>query len=117
MSKKKLIIIISSIVAIISALVAIIVIKNNVKYTITFNSDGGSLVQKQVVKKGDKITKPTDPTKEGYNFVSWTYQNKTYDFSLEVTSDMELKAKWYEVKEEVKEYIVKFNTDGGTSGV
>lgn len=115
MSKKTLIIIISSIVAVISALVAVLIITNNVKYTITFNSDGGSPVQEQIVKKGDKVTKPTDPMKEGYRFISWTLNGNTYDFSLEVTSDMELKATWYEIKEEVKEYIVKFNTGGGTT--
>lgn len=116
MNKKILITIIGLMVAVIFAVVAILLMtSNNKKYTITFNSDGGTLVEEQIVKKGDKVVKPIEPTKLGYQFISWTYQNETYDFSLEVISDMELKAKWYEIKEEIKEYIIKFNTDGGTT--
>ena len=118
MSKKKLIITISSIVIVISvlaAIAAILVITNNRKYTVTFNSDGGTTIEEQIVKKGDKVSEPKEPTKKGYKFISWTYKNKTYDFSSEVISDIELKAKWYKETEEVKEYIVKFKTDGGTT--
>jgi len=117
MTKKNLIIIISSIVAIlvVAVAVALIITNKNVEYTVIFNSDGGTAIDNQIVKKGDKINKPNDPTKIGYKFISWTYKNETYDFSLEVNSDMELKAKWYKIKEEIKEYMIKFNTNGGTT--
>ena len=117
MKKKSLIILISSIVAVLVATVTavLVITSNNVKYTITFNSDGGTLVEEQIVKKGNKVTKPTDPMKEGYRFISWTLNGNDYNFSLEVTSDIELKANWYKTKAEIKEYIVKFNTGGGTT--
>lgn len=67
------------------------------EYTITFDTAGGSSVSTQVIKKGDKVTKPADPTKEGYTFVGW-YLNlndiQSYDFSKEVTGDVKLIAKW-----------------------
>lgn len=85
-----------------------------VKYTVTFNSDGGSSVKKQTVVEGKKISKPTNPTKSGYTFVSWTLDGKDYDFSKPVTKNITLKATWAK-KEEVKTYTVTFNSDGGSS--
>ena len=64
------------------------------KYTIAFNTDGGSSITDQIVVEGEKIIKPTDPTKENSTFVRWEYQNKEYNFNEKVTSDMTLKAIW-----------------------
>ena len=66
------------------------------KYTITFNSLGGSSVSSQEVKKGDKATKPADPVKEGYIFIDWFEGDVAYNFSSEVTKDITLVAKWEE---------------------
>ena len=45
---------------------------NNTKYEVTFESNGGSAVEKLTnVDGGAKITKPTDPTKDGYIFGGW----------------------------------------------
>ena len=67
------------------------------KFTITFESDGGSAVASLSVEKGKTATKPTDPTKEGYRFDGWfTDAEKTleYDFSAKITSSFTLYAKW-----------------------
>ena len=61
------------------------------------------------------VVKPVDPTRDGYMFVEWSYKDKTYDFSLEVTSDLNLIAKWVEVQEDVEAVVFKFNSDGGTT--
>lgn len=66
------------------------------KFTVTFNSNGGSSVQSVEVKKGKTVEKPVDPTREGYEFVEWTLDNASYDFSSKVTSDITLVAKWKE---------------------
>lgn len=73
-----------------------------ITYTVIFNSDGGSSVEEQEVKEKEKVTKPSDPTRDGYNFVEWQLDGVKYDFDLEVKSDIELKAKWEQivVKEE-----------------
>jgi len=63
-------------------------------YTVTFDSDGGSSVAKQNVKENGTITKPSDPTRDGYKFVEWQYNGKKFDFSTKVTKAMTLTAKW-----------------------
>ncbi len=64
------------------------------KFTVTFNSDGGSIVEAIEVKKGKTIEKPANPTKEGYTFVEWTLDGSTYNFETEVTENITLVAKW-----------------------
>ena len=41
------------------------------KYTVTFNVNGGSSVSAQSVETGKLVTKPVDPTREGYIFAGW----------------------------------------------
>lgn len=67
------------------------------KYTVTFNSNGGSSVTSQTVNYGSKATEPTDPTKDGYTFVSWQLNGVDYDFTKAVTSNITLVATWEEV--------------------
>ena len=64
------------------------------KYTVTFNSDGGSAVNSQTVNENAKATKPANPTKSGYTFKEWQLNGKTYDFSTPVTGNITLKAVW-----------------------
>lgn len=117
MNKNKLFIIIGSIVAVITAIVIVLLISNKkpITYNVSFETNGGSLIESQFVNEGEQVKKPVDPTKDGYMFVEWTYQGRTYDFSLEVTSDLTLNAKWVELEENVETFIVKFETDGGTT--
>ena len=117
MNKKKILIIGCSIVVVISAIIIFFLISNkkSLLYEITFETNGGTLVESQIVNEGEKVKKPVDPTKDGFMFVEWTYQGKTYDFSLEVTSNITLIAKWTEVEEDIEKFIVKFETDGGTT--
>ena len=64
-------------------------------YTVTFNSDGGSKVSSQAVKKGNKATKPTDPTKTDNYLAAWnTKDGAKFNFNTEITEDIELKAAW-----------------------
>ncbi len=84
------------------------------EYTIVFDSSGGSSVSSQIVIEGNTVTKPTNPTKDKYNFIRWEYENKEYDFSSKVASNMTLKAIWEEVKEELMYYDIQFMIDGKT---
>lgn len=61
------------------------------KYTVSFDTDGGSTVESQTVVTGNKATKPAvNPTKKGYNFVGW-YTDNTYttefDFKNAIITD------------------------------
>ena len=67
-------------------------------YTVTFDSQGGSMVQSVRVKSGDKLTAPANPTRTSYNFSGWykdSAYTKIWDFSVEqVTQDITLYARW-----------------------
>lgn len=64
-------------------------------HTIIFDSNGGSYVPAQQIAHGEKITKPTDPVREGHTFDTWTYNNEEWSFvGYSVTSDMTLLANW-----------------------
>ena len=81
-------------------------------YIVTFNSNGGSAVEKQTVVEKGKVVKPKDPTKTGYSFGEWQLDGKTYNFNVEVTKDITLTALW---KEKLPEFTVTFNSDGGSN--
>lgn len=83
---------------------------NSVYYTIYFNSDGGSYVMPQRVKKGEKAVKPDSPTKEGYILECWydEFTRDTYNFNTSVESDVSLSAKWVPMT-----YQVAFDSNGG----
>lgn len=83
------------------------------KYTVTFNSNGGSSVSNQTIEEGKKASKPSDPTRSGYTFVGWTLNGNTYDFNSEVNSNITLIAKWSEIVK--NQYTVTFNSNGGSN--
>ena len=66
------------------------------QYTITFDSNGGSEVASVQVRKNDKVKRPDDPTKEGYVFAGWYYNDELYDFDLPIKKNITLLAKWGE---------------------
>ena len=66
-------------------------------HRVKFDSQGGSSVGNQTPASGSTVTKPADPTREGYTFGGWYTDaacTKAYDFATAVTSDMTLYAKW-----------------------
>ena len=85
--------------------------KNEVKeYSVIFNSDGGSKVDTQILKEGEKVTKPKDPTKAGYDFVSWQLDGRDYNFDQEVKDDLKLKAVWKRNEQETTTKSTKTTT-------
>ena len=70
--------------------------RNPNSYTVTFDTDGGSSITSKTVSEGKTISKPADPTKEGFIFVSWQLNGKDYNFSSSITSNITLKAVWRE---------------------
>ena len=84
------------------------------EFTVTFESNGGSSVETKTVKEGEKVKKPTDPTREGYAFVAWfkeTTLSTEWKFDTDiVTADMTLYAKW----EQNNMYTVTFNSNDGS---
>ena len=74
------------------------------RYTVTFETNGGSRIEKQSVAKNTLLSEPSAPTKEGYAFAGW-YTDKElkekYDFSQTVTKNLTLYAAWIETEEDL----------------
>ena len=72
------------------------------RFTVTFNSNGGSNVESQKVFPNEKVTKPENPTKEPDGFTTYDFDgwytdeacSEEYNFESEVTKDIILYAKW-----------------------
>ena len=79
-----------------------LVAESNVRYTVTYETNGGSRVESQEVKTGTLITAPREPTISGRYFAGW-YTDTTYQtqvtFPLEVDCDMTLYARWLRDKD------------------
>ena len=78
---------------------------NTNKYTITFDTNGGSEIAPITQDYGTQITAPADPTREGYTFIGW-------DKAIPATMPAEnvtVTAQW-----EINRYTVTFDTAGGS---
>ncbi len=94
------------------------------KYTITFDSKGGSTVGSIEVQKDSKATAPTAPTKAAdttntYTFAGWYKDSactQAFDFANEtITGDITLYAKWTATP--IVKYSVTFELNGGTGSI
>lgn len=86
---------------------------SNVYYTVSFLSNGGTDVEKQIVKSGNTATYVAS-TRVGYEFLGWYLDGEKYDFNTPVTRKITLVAKWKEKQNKYNEYDVCFVTNGGT---
>lgn len=71
--------------------------KLNAGVKVSFNAGEGSKVDFQTTAANGSVAKPADPTREGYTFAGWYTDEactEAYDFSVAVTADMTLYAKW-----------------------
>ena len=79
------------------------------RYTVSFDTNGGSKLASQRVKRNSVITEPTAPTKEGFDFAGW-YTDKElktkYNFSAKVTKSMTLYAAWTEKDNSANQIIL-----------
>ena len=72
------------------------------RYTITFDTAGGSEIAPITQDYGTAITAPADPTREGYSFIGW-------DRDIPVTmpaENMTLKARWRDTEKPTGEIII-----------
>ena len=70
-------------------------------------------VEDQAVTYPAAVTRPKDPTRRGYTFGGWYTDEactNAYDFTMPVTKDMILYAKWT-----INTYTVSFDSVGGSS--
>ena len=78
---------------------------NTNKYTITFDTNGGSEIAPITQDYGTNITAPADPTREGYTFIGWDREIPTTMPAENIT----LKAKWKDIEKPTGEIIIGTN--------
>ncbi len=78
--------------------------EENEEYTVTFDTNGGSVVDPLIIESDNFLPRPADPVKDGYSFDGWykdsNYQNKWIFETDKVSADMTLYAKWTEKSSE-----------------
>lgn len=70
---------------------------NAKKVTVTFESNGGTLIESVQVEVGSTITLPNEPTYEGYKFQYWCLDEeltKKFNENAEISENTTLYAKW-----------------------
>lgn len=91
-------------------------LKETERYQVEFDLNGGSgTIAKQTVEKGNIVTAPRTPQRQGYTFNGWYLNDNLYSFNIPVTSDIKLIASW--IKLAPTYYTVKFDLDGGTGNI
>lgn len=78
---------------------------NTNKYTITFDTAGGSEIAPITQDYGTAITAPADPTREGYTFIGWDREIPTTMPAENIT----LKARWKDIEKPTGEIIIGTN--------
>ena len=76
------------------------------RYTVTFDTDGGSTVAPITQDYGTAITAPADPTREGYTFIGWDTEIPTTMPAENIT----LKARWRDVEKPTGEIKISKNS-------
>lgn len=62
--------------------------------TVTFESNGGSVVEPITIEKGNSIEKPADPIKNGYVFSGWYIGTSKIEFPYTPEDNVTLQAAW-----------------------
>ena len=78
---------------------------NTNKYTITFDTNGGSEIAPITQDYGTEITAPANPTRKGYTFKGW---DKEIPETMPA-ENMTVKAQW-----EINQYTIAFDINGGS---
>ena len=66
-------------------------------WTVSFDSNGGSVVASQTVVDGGMATEPTNPTKLGHTFIEWCSDvelTSPFNFNTPIVADTVLHARW-----------------------
>ena len=85
-----------------------------VTYSVTL-MDGSAVHFSDSIVEGNKMTKPTNPSKAGFNFICWSTSSSSkqeFDFNTPITSDLILYAYYEEIIVE-KDYQINITNFGG----
>jgi uncharacterized repeat protein (TIGR02543 family) len=83
------------------------------QYTITFDSHDGSVVPSITADAGTAVSKPTDPTRNGYTFTGWysaASGGTVYPWPHSLTASITVHAQWT-----IASYSITYTLSGGTN--
>ena len=86
------------------------------KYTVSFDSAGGTAVESQTVVYGEKVKQPEVPEKEGHTFLGWYQGENLFDFNTEIKENISLTAKWEMIPQTPKLVINLRDANAGMFG-
>ncbi len=89
-------------------------------YEVSFYSlDDNNTVTRQTVVEGGRVSRPSNPTKNGYTFKYWseTPNGSEYNFSNSVYRSFTLYGVWTQNAAVVNKYTVNFNLNGGSGNI
>lgn len=76
------------------------------KYTLSYNTNGGSAIESVEYDYNENLVKPANPTREGYTFAGWKLDDAVFDFVGDKmpAENIELQAVWT-----ANDYIISYN--------
>ena len=95
----------------------VIVDKESKTFNVTFVKNNETDNEVVEVRDGEKVKKPENPEKEGYNFVGWFVDEELdteFNFDTPIESNTTLYAKWEEVVVEPRTFEVRFVKGNGS---
>ena len=91
------------------------------EYSVSFDTNGGSAVEPQTIKYGEKAAEPEKaPAKKGSDFSGWYADKqltKAFDFSTPIKKDVTVYAKWTEFNYYISDGADQTWTKGSTNNV
>lgn len=122
--KKRLSVILAAVLLLVLSFTFVACGEQSSKYTITFDSMGGSEVAAITAAAGEQVTAPAAPTKDGYEFLGWyesadggaTLSETEFTIGYMPSKNVTVYAKWAELSVENKtykqsEFIVKWESE------
>ena len=105
--RKKLLTFLISCLIILLSFVTLTACDNDAVYNVTFKVDGVETVVDVV--DGGKVTEPTNPTKNGYDFIGWYNGETKWSFDSVVSGNVTLEGKF-----SAKNYSITYDLAGGS---
>lgn len=93
MNKKKIIIAVILLLLIIGIVLFFAFRNNKTVLTVSYEVNG-EIIKTENVEEGKTVIKPTDPTKDGYDFLGWFLGTEKFNFSTAIKENIKLEAKW-----------------------
>lgn len=105
-------------IIILSLFFSIAACKKAITITVSFNSNGGSEVQSIEYTAGKEISLPNNPTRDGYTFAGWFFDQNQFSepilevswINREIKEDITVYAKW-----DIKRFAIIYQLNGGVN--